>query len=363
MFAHLGESPPSLATVARDVPAGLDAVVQHALAKRPADRTVSAGELGRAAVIAASGPPRVPAVARLPPDARVEPPTERVPPEEPPPMGVFRTPTTPVPALPRYGAPTQGTPTGYYPEYSYGPPPGTPANIPAGPQYGPPPGVPAGRDEPVPARSRTPLLIGVGAAVLVVAALAIGAVVLLRGSGGGGGGGGGVVPSPTPAPLAAAGVIVGKPIPVGDEPHDIESGGDFLWATNTSDASVSKIDPRTGTAEQIPVGGVPSDLVVDQGGVWVWNYTDAVTRIDIATGEVSRPISTGDVEISNIAKGDGYLWLSHTAANTVTRLNMTTQAVEVDPIPVPGGPVAMALGNRVMYWSARTSARSPASTA
>jgi serine/threonine protein kinase len=55
MFAHTQEPAPSLRATAPDVPAALDAVVARALAKRPADRYPSAGDLGRAVAAAAAG--------------------------------------------------------------------------------------------------------------------------------------------------------------------------------------------------------------------------------------------------------------------------------------------------------------------
>ncbi|MEA2438694.1 MAG: hypothetical protein QOH76_118 [Thermoleophilaceae bacterium] len=54
MFAHASEPPPSVRTVVPGLPAAFDAVIARAMAKEPAARYASAGELGRAAVAAAS---------------------------------------------------------------------------------------------------------------------------------------------------------------------------------------------------------------------------------------------------------------------------------------------------------------------
>jgi hypothetical protein len=54
-FAQVNEAPPSLRRVAPDLPAGLDQVVARALAKDPAQRYPTAGELGDAACAAAAG--------------------------------------------------------------------------------------------------------------------------------------------------------------------------------------------------------------------------------------------------------------------------------------------------------------------
>ena len=55
LWAHVYTPPPSVLEVAPDIPAPFDGVVQRAMAKDPAERYASAGELGRAALAAARG--------------------------------------------------------------------------------------------------------------------------------------------------------------------------------------------------------------------------------------------------------------------------------------------------------------------
>lgn len=55
VFAHLNEPPPQLSVVKPQLPAAFDAVFARALAKAPADRYASCGELARAAQAAARG--------------------------------------------------------------------------------------------------------------------------------------------------------------------------------------------------------------------------------------------------------------------------------------------------------------------
>jgi serine/threonine protein kinase len=66
MMAQLTEPPPVPSSAAPDVPGAFDAVVRRAMSKRPEERYASAGELGLAALDAASGagePPPWPAAA------------------------------------------------------------------------------------------------------------------------------------------------------------------------------------------------------------------------------------------------------------------------------------------------------------
>ncbi len=55
MFAHVTRMPPSIRAIDPSLPEALDSVVRRAMAKNPDGRYVSAGDLGRAALAAASG--------------------------------------------------------------------------------------------------------------------------------------------------------------------------------------------------------------------------------------------------------------------------------------------------------------------
>lgn len=329
MWAHVRQPAPRLAEVAPDLPRELEDVVAKAMAKDPGERYATAGELGRAAVAAAAGAAPGAAAAA---GATVG---------EPPVAGTGAQPTVtawaghPQAAVPAWAGHAPEVPTQQVAAWA-SPTAPAPVGWPTGPA-----GLGA---EPVPARrSRLPLVLGITAAVVVLAMVA--GLLLLAGGGGDGGDG---PPAPPPAPVAA-GEVVGSPITVDAEPLDVESGGGFVWTANSGSDTISKITPGTGRSEKITVGGVPSQLAVDMGAVWVWNYSDSVTRVDIASGQVSEPLLTGPATISGIAVGGGYVWLSHEAEGTVTRLNMTTQQVEGEPVKVGAKPVSMAFSDGLLY--------------
>lgn len=327
MWAHMTEPPPRLAEVAPELPPGLDRVVQIAMAKGPQDRYATAGELGLAAAVAlaaqqASGSV-TPNWLAAPPPAATQ--TTPAPPQAAPPTAVGPQWGQGQPYPPPYPPAYQQTYQRSYPQ-SY-------PSHPSGPLPGPPHSGPAPRR-----RSRVGLVLAI-VAVLVAATAGTGAYLLLRETG--------VTPDP---PVTVAGTVEGQPIATGTEPYDVEVGEGYVWTTNLGDGgSISKIDPKTDVAQQIPVGGVPLALVVAEGAAWVWNYSDAIVRVDAATGAVSESISSGAGEINGITAGGGYIWLSHSTADAVTRIDPKTLAQAGDPIAVGGGPVALAYGKRSLY--------------
>ena len=311
LWAHMTEPPPRPTAVVPGLPAGLDEVIARALAKRPEERYATAGELGRAAVAAVShsgAQPAAPVWAGAP------------------------------------GAPGGDGPSGPF---------ARPAPVGAGwaggfgPQAGPA-GPPSHPSAPLPVPAPPPRRHG-GRIVAVVLGVAL-VLAVLTGTLISRQGGGGIAAPPAAAPVAPAGVVTGAPIAVGKEPLDVEAGEGFVWVAGSGDGTVTKVDPATGAATPITVGGVPTELVVTPGAVWVWNYSDGVTRVDVATGAVGyavNPNGTGD--ITGIAAGGGYLWLSHSSSNSVSRIDLATGAPTGTPTTVGAAPIGLAFGTRSLF--------------
>ena len=59
-------------------------------------------------------------------------------------------------------------------------------------------------------------------------------------------------------------------IPVGRAPVGIDYGEGAVWVANSSDGTVSRIDPETGrVVKTIRVGGRPIGITAGDGYVWV----------------------------------------------------------------------------------------------
>jgi serine/threonine protein kinase len=125
LLAHLTEPPPCLSELRPDLPAAMDEVVARGMAKDPADRPASAGELMLAARRALGASPaastpstettRLRAVVDVPPPSPVSPP-----PGSPPPVSPL--PGSPPPASPRSASSPPGSPP-TVPPRSASPPP------------------------------------------------------------------------------------------------------------------------------------------------------------------------------------------------------------------------------------------------
>lgn len=340
MTAHLTQSIPRASALRPGLPVALDQVIERGMAKNPEDRHATAGDLALAAHQALATPEQDRAadilhrsqVATLPPAAlTAQPPTLFAqPPSRPVTPRPAPTPQ-PVPSVPTFYAHPQAPGGPVQPQSGWTP--GSPPHPPAGPHQ--PPSQPVPVVTPPRRRRRTGLIAAL-VAVLVLAAGGVGSWLLLRDRG-----------SDGPQP---AGTIQGAAIPVGNEPLDIVAGEDgLLWTANHGDATISKIDPATGSATNINVGGDPTQLAVTSDAVWVLNYSNSVTRVDIASESVSEPIDTGPGVISAIAAGKGYVWLSNSEQNTVIRIDPQTQTLTGEPIAVGLQPMSLVVGADFVY--------------
>jgi streptogramin lyase len=286
LWAHLSEAPPAPSDRVPGLPPNLDGVVARALAKRPADRYPSAGDLGRAAVAAAEHE-----------SVRER---ERV-------VGVGA------------AAPDE-----------------TPTETGEGPV-----GVPARSDaptviEPRPPRRR-PSRVVVAIGVVGLAAIAAAAIALGTGGDGGHGGDPGNTPTPTPASSATTTRTVGG------RPNSIAVGKGIVFVTDRRNKRVTLIDERTAKLRRprptVGAGGI--QVATGLGAVWVVvSGEPALFKLDPATGRrlarIALPLAPKAVAVGPKGLWVGMLTAIHGRPDVLAKVDPSTQKI-VATFPVPEG--------------------------
>ena len=129
---------------------------------------------------------------------------------------------------------------------------------------------------------------------------------------------------------------------LGGSPGAIVSGGGRIWVADEDGAGVTAIDgPRARVIRRgLAPHAAPLRLAVGAGGLWVSSAsTGTVRRIDLGTMAVGPPILAGRGP-AGVTVGHGLVWVANSRSATVTRVDPSTHSILGDPIPVgeqPGG--------------------------
>ncbi|HWT92914.1 MAG TPA: hypothetical protein VN238_07950, partial [Solirubrobacteraceae bacterium] len=138
---------------------------------------------------------------------------------------------------------------------------------------------------------------------------------------------------------------------VGRGALDVDAGFGALWVPSASRAErLARVDLTTGetTYTDLP-DGTPVAVEAGEGAVWVGvrgaklrSYPPSlVLRIDPKTGKILKRVRI-PLGIQDIAVGDGAVWATNRARDSLTRLDIRTgEFVELD---VGGGPAGVAVG-------------------
>jgi DNA-binding beta-propeller fold protein YncE len=157
-----------------------------------------------------------------------------------------------------------------------------------------------------------------------------------------------------------------RTIPVGDYPSDLALGGTALWVALGPRALVARINPaRNVVASPMPALGKgvgclsPSaSVAVGAGSVWLACQDVDLGRFDPSTRRGSRvgldcglltSSSSVTPKFSDLAFGLGSLWVVNQTANSVTRLDPSTCQKLGDPITVGQKPTAIAVGPKTLW--------------
>jgi DNA-binding beta-propeller fold protein YncE len=131
-------------------------------------------------------------------------------------------------------------------------------------------------------------------------------------------------------------------IDVGGRPGAIVAGGGRIWVADDAGGGVTAINSAGGRIfkRDIPPHAAPLRLAVGAGAVWVSSAsTGAVRRIDLGSAVSGAPIPVGRGP-AGVTVGGGLIWVANSRSETVTRVDPSLHAILGDPIRVgarPGG--------------------------
>jgi DNA-binding beta-propeller fold protein YncE/predicted Ser/Thr protein kinase len=149
----------------------------------------------------------------------------------------------------------------------------------------------------------------------------------------------------------AGNTVFEQGIPPRSAPLRLAVGAGAIWVSSASTGTVRPIDFGSASAgEPVDVGRGPSGLTVAGGLVWVArSRADQVTRIDPVNGlPRGEPIAVGK-RPGGIDAGTSVVWVANSAEGTVSRIDIDSGETIGDPIDVGLRPGAVAVGSEAVW--------------
>jgi YVTN family beta-propeller protein len=140
-----------------------------------------------------------------------------------------------------------------------------------------------------------------------------------------------------------------RAVPLPRAPAAIAVGSGSVWATDSEQNLVRRIDPNSGrTIRKIHTGNDPVALAAGLDAVWVTNRGDgSLSRIDPQTNSVIKAISIGDSPVA-VAVGDGTVWVANAGDRSVAKIDPRRNEV-VKTIPVEHRPQGLAVAGGAIW--------------
>ena len=126
-------------------------------------------------------------------------------------------------------------------------------------------------------------------------------------------------------------------------PTSVAVGGDAVWVTR-DDGTLFRISPAPGLPIEgtISLGGLPSDIVIADGGVWIADAFGDLIRVDERTGRETDRLEIGGT-LKSLAATEDRLWVVDSDGLVVV-FDLQTRRV-LQSIPIGGRPIDVAVGS------------------
>ena len=144
---------------------------------------------------------------------------------------------------------------------------------------------------------------------------------------------------------------VTRRIDVGGSPGPIAFGGGEVWVADEDGAGVIAVDAKSGKVERrgLAPQAAPLRLAVGAGGLWVSSASSGnVRRIDLSSLHVDPSIPVGRGP-AGVTVAQGLVWVANSRGDTVTKVDPSIHAVLGDPIEVGGRPGGIDAGNSTVW--------------
>jgi DNA-binding beta-propeller fold protein YncE len=147
-----------------------------------------------------------------------------------------------------------------------------------------------------------------------------------------------------------SGERIGAPIPLGAGIAGVAVGGRWVWVTDPRRGELLRIDPQDGRVlKRIEVGGRPGPIALGGGRVWVADEDGAgITAVNADGGRVYRRGIVPHAAPLRLAAGAGGLWVSSASTASLRRLDLGGVRPG-KPILVGRGPAGLTVGNGVVW--------------
>jgi streptogramin lyase/predicted Ser/Thr protein kinase len=148
----------------------------------------------------------------------------------------------------------------------------------------------------------------------------------------------------------ASGAPVGKPLQLGAGISGVAVGAGSVWVTDPPRGAVLRVDPEAGrVVDTIDVGGRPGPIVFGAGRIWVADDESAgITAIDAIGDGIYRRGLVPHAAPLRLAIGAGGLWVSSASTGTVRRIDLSS-ARHGAPIPVGRGPAGVTVAHGLVW--------------
>jgi streptogramin lyase len=144
----------------------------------------------------------------------------------------------------------------------------------------------------------------------------------------------------------------------GSSYYDLIAAGGGVAMTHGAAKDANRLDPRTGTATDIPLGGNPAGAAFGAGSFWVSAHNSTLARIDPTSGQVVATISLDADHLPGaVVVGDGAVWV-FAGGGLLQRIdpvsNQVVHSLAVGPDGVDSGRLAVGAGS---VWLSDAEAR------